>query len=381
VSHSRRAFVRGVAGAVSVGCGSLSGCATPVGSGASDAGAGPSLPETDARLGFVGDAMLGRNVDKRWSSERGDRRDLPPAGVWGSLTERLAELDGLFCNLECTLAEGGTRRPGRTYYFRADPDWALPALTAAGTTFAGLANNHVLDFGTAALSATREHLDGAGIAHAGAGPSLRAALQPALVEVGGLSVAVVSVTDRSPSYGAGLTSPGTAFGSLHPRDPLTRLAVGDALRRARALDPDLTVASLHWGPNWDPTPAPTQRRMARWLVERGVDLVHGHSAHVIQGIEVVDGRPILYDCGDFVDDYIHKEGLHNKRSFLFELGVADGGFDALRLRPVEIGGRAVDRADGEAAAWLRDRMRSLSEPFGTEFERAGDGLRLALDAE
>lgn len=156
--------------------------------------------------------------------------------------------------------------------------------------------------------------------------------------------------------------------------------MGRALDRARALDPDLLVASLHWGPNWDPTPAPTQRRMARWLVERGVDVVHGHSAHVIQGVEVQHGRPIIYDAGDFVDDYVHKPELHNERSFLFELEMSNGGFDGLRLVPVEIANSAVDRAAADAAVWLRERMRSLSEPFGTDFERSGDGLWLPLGA-
>jgi poly-gamma-glutamate synthesis protein (capsule biosynthesis protein) len=126
-------------------------------------------------------------------------------------------------------------------------------------------------------------------------------------------------------------------------------------------------------------PRPEFRAVARWLVDQGVDVVHGHSAHVFQGIEVYDGRPILYDTGDFVDDYAVDDRLRNDRSFLFELTVRDGALAELRLVPTEIDDFAVHVAGGEAAAWSRERMRSLSAAFGTDFEREGDHLVLPLD--
>jgi len=325
----------------------------------------------DARLGFTGDVMFGRGVDERW-------RDGPPEGVWGSTVDRLRALDGLFVNLECCVSDRGERRPGRTYYFRSDPDWAVPALNAAGVTWASLANNHQLDFGPVALADTTEHLSRGGVAHAGAGPDLDAAVQPSTVEVAGADVAVLALTDQVSEYRAGPDSPGTAYAELDPESPGRWEVVRDALWRAKETDPDLLVASLHWGPNWVTEPSDAQRRFARWLVDHGVDLVHGHSAHVVQGIEVYEGRPIVYDAGDFVDDYAVKPDLHNDRSFLFELVVADGRFEALRLVPVEIDDAAVGLAGEEAAGWLRDRMRTLSAPFDTEFAREGDGLHLDL---
>lgn len=246
---------------------------------------------------------------------------------------------------------------------------------------ASLANNHVLDYGPAALADTRERLADAGIARAGAGPGIDAAIEPSIVTVKGLRVAVVAFTDRSPGYAAEAARPGTAYASLSRTDPFTRVLVGRALQRAHEADPDLLIASLHWGPNWDPTPAPGQRRFARWLIDRGVDVVHGHSAHVPQGVEVYRGRPIVYDAGDFVDDYVRKPKLHNERSFLFELRLIDGRVDALALVPIEIANRAVHLADETAAAWLRDRMRALSEPFGTTVERAGAGLVVPLNED
>jgi len=333
----------------------------------------------DARIGFVGDVMLGRSVDERW-------RDRDPGGVWNGLLSRLDALDGLVCNLECAISGRGQRRPGRTYYFRADPDWAIPALRAAGTAFASLANNHLLDFGPTALADTRAHLDSAGIAHAGAGPDRETALVPATVEIGGIDVGVVALTDQSRSYSAGESSPGTAYLPLDHRLSETRRTVKSALRSLYERDVGLVVASLHWGPNWVVRPAAGQRAFARWLIDAGVDVVHGHSAHVLQGVEVYRGRPVVYDAGDFVDDYVTKPELNNKWSALFELEIQDGRLQAIHADPVVIDGETVHPADPElvpetdadAAAWVRERLRTLSAPFGTTVERDGRGVRIPL---
>jgi len=326
---------------------------------------------TDATIGFVGDVMLGRSVNDRWA-------DGDPAGVWGSTLERLRALDGLVLNLECCVSDRGEPWPDKTYSFRADPAFAVPALEAADASVASLANNHVLDFREPALVDTRTHLVAAGVANAGAGPSRDAALAPAVVDAGGLTVATIALTDQWSPYAATATEAGTAFARLDRSDPVTRSLVRDAIDRASVHDPDLLVASLHWGPNWETSPDPTQVAFARWLVDRGVDVVHGHSAHVLQGVEVYRGRPIIYDAGDFVDDYVHKEGFHNKRSALFELVVSGGRLDALRAVPIEIEAAAASLADGDAAAWVRTTMRERSTPFGTTVERAGDRLVIPL---
>ena len=324
------------------------------------------------RLGFTGDVMLGRLVDEH------QRRRAVDA-VWGDVLDRLRALDGLFVNLECCLSTRGEpwRRTYRPFHFRADPDWAVPALSAAGVDYASLANNHVLDYGRTALHDTLAHLDDAGIAHAGAGENEDAARDPAVVDVDGCEVAVVSFTDNTPEYAAGPDAPGTAHVEFDAGSGATRRAVGRTLARARDRDPDLLVASLHWGPNMRTEPPDAFRGFARWLADAGVDVVHGHSAHVFQGVEVLDGTLVLYDAGDFVDDYAVDGDLRNDRSFLFEVRVDDGPAE-LRLLPTEIDDYAVHRARGSAADWSRERMDELSSAFGTTFERDGGELVLKL---
>ncbi|WP_312911615.1 CapA family protein [Natronosalvus caseinilyticus] len=328
------------------------------------------------RIGLTGDVMLGRLVNTR-------QRRRPPEAVWGDLLDRLRSCDGLCINLECCLSTRGEpwRRTDRAFHFRADPTWAIPALERAGVDVCALANNHVLDFEEEALRDTLDALDAAGIARTGAGRRLEEALDPAVVAVGDLAVAVVAFTDNVPEYAASETTSGTAYIKIDVDDDETRETVREALARAREPDPDLVIASLHWGPNMVERPPDEFRAFGRWLVDEGVDVVHGHSAHVFHGIEVHDGKPILYDTGDFVDDYAVDRRLHNDRSFLFELEVDDGRLTELRLRPTEIDDCTVHTASPDAAEWSRERMRSLSSEYGTTFKREGADLVLSLEGD
>jgi len=331
-------------------------------------------PGAAARIGFAGDLMLGRGVNETW-------QDGPPGGVWGSLLDRLDALDGLVANLECTVSDRGSPQPGRTYRFRADPEWAIPALERGGVASLALANNHQLDFGPAALVDSVERLDDAGFAAAGAGSDRAAATRSASATVGGLDLALVSVTDQGQGTGAGPDRAGVTHLPLSTAVPKSRTLLRTLVESARSRDPDLVVVSLHWGPNWRERPSGGRRRLARWLIDHGADVVHGHSAHVVQGVETYRGRPILYDTGDLVDDYVVKSELRNDRSALFELVVAEGDLAGIRIVPVEIRNETAHRADETVAAWIRDRLRERSRGFETSFRRAGDGLWVPLSAD
>ncbi|MCO8242847.1 MULTISPECIES: CapA family protein [unclassified Haladaptatus] len=325
------------------------------------------------RLGFAGDVMLGRLIDER-------QRERSVSGIWGNMEDTLRELDGFFINLECCLSARGTPWTDtyRPFHFRADPDWAVPALESVGVDWVNLANNHILDYGPDALADTIGYLDDAGIAHSGAGETLEAACAPAFATVDGLDIAFVSFTDNTSEFAAGPDEPGTAYVDFDVTHPQAVRLVGNSLGRARDADPDLLVVSLHWGPNMRTEPTVEFREFARWLAEEGVDVVHGHSAHVFQGVEVVDETLVCYDTGDFVDDYATDSEQHNDRSFLFEVGVADSELSDLRLRPTEIYDLAVHEAEHYAGTWSVQQMDALSSAFGTEFQREDDDLLLPL---
>lgn len=323
-------------------------------------------------IGFAGDTMLGRELNEIYG-----QKDSPPSAIWGDFRPQLHAVDGIFCNLECCLSTRGERFPGRAFYFRGDPGWAVPALRAGNVKFTALANNHAMDFGPVALTDTIDVLEGADISVAGTGKTPAEAWAPTVVLVGGLDVAVVSFADEYEAYAATDDRPGIAWAKTDPENSATQRLVGNAIERAKSSDPDLLIVSVHWGENWVERPSDRLISFGHWLIDQGVDVVHGHSAHVVQAIERYEDGVVLHDTGDLVDDFGVKGNLGNNKSYLFKIELTDGELERIRLVPFFIENRVYSASESDAA-WLRETIRERSDPFETEYEREGDGLVVEL---
>ena len=322
-------------------------------------------------LAFSGDVMLGRLVNETIA-----RRGF--AYPWGDVLPVLHRADRFLINLECALT--GERRPWhdaeyKAFYFRAEPA-AVATLEIGRVDFASLANNHIGDFGTEGLLETLRVLDRAGIAHAGAGADRAAACAPARLAVDGQRIAVVACADHPPEWSALPSTPGIHYVrvSRHPED---FAAVERALAEARR-DVDLVVFSIHWGPNMRARPTAEFREFARAVVAAGADIFWGHSAHVVQGVEVHQGKLILYDTGDFVDDYAVDEELRNDLSALFLVRVGPPAVAGLEVIPVRIGDMQVNLARGPERDWFVNRFRTLCAELGTRVLVEGDRVRVAV---
>ena len=327
--------------------------------------------EEDSAITMVlgGDVMLGRLVNEV-VLERG------PKHIWGSTLDLLRSADATLVNLECVIAKGGERFfPPRVFYFRADPRTAQ-ALSVAGIDFVSLANNHALDFQAEGLLETIDHLDGLGIAHAGAGRNRKAASKPAIIEVSGVKIGVVASADHFREYGAGEDSPGTNLIEVN-LEGKTVERVRTAVRAARTAGAELVVFSIHWGPNMRQVPTPNFIDFAHAVMDAGADIFHGHSAHIFQGIEVYDGKLILYDTGDLIDDYYVDPDLRNDQQLLYIVKATQAGIERLEMVPLLINNMQVNIAQGENFEVIRERLARLSRRFGTEI--SCDGNRLVIE--
>ena len=321
-------------------------------------------------LALLGDVMLGRGVDAA-------TRRMRPTDMWGDVLPLLWQADLRIANLECALTRHAApwTRSWKMFHFRAAPG-AVRFLQAARIDACALANNHVLDFEERGLVDTLNALDAAGIRHAGAGRDAAAAASPALLEVRGdppCRVALVAFTDNEPDFAAGAQRPGTNHLEVSLA-PATLARVADAIAAARAGGADLVVFSNHWGPNFIERPGTDFRAFARRVIELGADAYYGHSAHLCQGIEIHQGRPILYDTGDFIDDYAVDPLLRNDRSCLFRLAFDAGRLQRVELFPVKLTVAHVSRARGEDFAAIAARMEALCAELGTRLERRADRL-------
>ena len=322
-------------------------------------------------IAFIGDVMLGRGVDELIGRNA-------PESFWGDVLPVLRAADAVVANLECAITahtEPWSQTP-KVFHFRARPE-AVAVLRAANVRCVSLANNHTLDYQETGLLDTLSHLEAAGIRYAGAGPDLDAARAPAVIDAGGARLGVAAFTDNEPPFAAGPTGPGTGYLDIGG-DPQAPRRVAHAVSAARDAGADLVVLSLHWGPNMVVCPPPPFGDFARAAIDSGVDLVYGHSAHVFQGVEVYRQRPILYDTGDFLDDYAIDAKLRNDWSFVFLVDVEGARMQKLRLRPVRLTYAEANFAAGDELAAIRTRMRALCAEFDTRLEDTEEGLEIAL---
>ncbi len=305
----------------------------------------------EVTLGLAGDTMLGRLVGE----VIGEEGYLYP---WGDMLPILRSTDLNLVNLETALTRSSKKTP-KTFNFRASPD-RVRSLLEARIKVCNLANNHILDFGVEGMQETIEVLDQAGISHVGAGLSSNEAREPLILELSGIRLGILGCTDNEPLWEAGPTRPGTYFVSVfEPEDLESRV-------KELASRVDLLILSMHWGPNMRREPPRSFVRFAHRLVEAGVDVFHGHSAHLPQGIEAYRGGIIFYDNGDFVDDYRVTPELRNDQSFFALVRAGITGVRSVQLIPTLISNMEVNRASGNDYREIVDRIKRLSEAFDTE---------------
>ena len=314
------------------------------------------------KLALAGDTMLGRGVAAALVERE-------PASLVAPEVAALAQEADLFVlNLECCISERGRPWPaaGKPFHFRAPPR-ATELLVHLGVRCVTLANNHALDFGEQALLDTFEHLAAAGIAWVGAGPDLQRARAPIVLDAGGQRLGILALSDHPDDFAAAPGRPGIAWADLREGVP------GWARDAVDLVDADVVAVSPHWGPNMNERPLRYVREAAAELRRAGASLVAGHSAHVVQGIE----GPVLYDLGDFLDDYRIDARLRNDLGLLFLVELDQGEPRRLEAVPVKLEYCFTRLADGDDAAWMRSRFRALCAELGTDVTES-DG-RLVVD--
>lgn len=367
------------------------------------------MRDPQTRLALAGDVMLGRGIDQilphpgdptlheryvtdaRRYVEFAEQRNGPipspvaPAWPWGACLAALerAAPDVRIVNLETSVTRSDRFAAGKAVHYRMSPD-NLDGLTAARPDVCTLANNHLLDLGREGLTETLDVLSAAGLASAGAGRDLEAAWRPAAVPVaGGGRVLVFSMGAPSSGIPPSWSATGDRSGVAALREPLADQApmVLDRIRRWRR-EGDRVVASVHWGSNWGYEIDDDQVGFAHALIDGGVDVVHGHSSHHPRPIELHRHRPILYGCGDLINDYEGIAGHETYRAdlrllYLVDLDRRTGALAGLRMVPFQAHRLRLRSASPADTEWLCSVLAGTSHTSGQRIVREPDG-HLAL---
>jgi poly-gamma-glutamate synthesis protein (capsule biosynthesis protein) len=166
----------------------------------------------------------------------------------------------------------------------------LPALVATGYDACSTASNHTLDQGTDGVNRTLDDLDAAGLAHDGSYRTEQDAETPTIIVTPHGRVGFISV-----AYGFNDGPPNLPW-QVNTLDTDAILAKA---RAARAAGADLVIVAVHAGTEYDTDPNTDQVDAARTLLASpDIDLVYGHHAHVVQPLQKIDGKWVIYGLGN-----------------------------------------------------------------------------------
>jgi poly-gamma-glutamate synthesis protein (capsule biosynthesis protein) len=206
--------------------------------------------------------------------------------------------------------------------FSADPA-LVDGLVDAGLDYVSLANNHIRDAGGTGVLQTIKNLTKRGLKVSGAGKNLAAARKPAVLEAGGVKVAILAYDAIAGYYHATATKIGSA--------PLKATYVKQDVAAARKAGAELVIVFPHWGTEYDPTPFASQQKLARMILDNGADMVIGNHAHWAAAMEIYKGKPIWYALGNFVFDQTWSEPT--MEGITLELTFHDKDLVQVRMRP------------------------------------------------
>ena len=228
----------------------------------------------------------------------------------------------VFClNHEYTIGESGTATTAKTYAFQAKPE-RMNLLTEMGVDLVTLSNNHVYDYGPEALHETCDLLSQANIDYIGGGHNISDAKRAVYYEINGLKIGFVAASNAEVhrfTPQATEDSPGI----LLAYDMAEYLAVV----KEASQNCDYLIAYMHWGTEDSNYLNEQQQAEGRQLLEAGADIVVGGHPHVLQGMEYVDGKPIVYSLGDF---WFNKE---TKYTGLLQLTIDQNGLKEMSFVP------------------------------------------------
>ena len=208
--------------------------------------------------------------------------------LFTELAPFLRNEDIVFGNLESPLLDISAC----SHMFGA-PRTSVDALAESGFTTLNLANNHILDYGSAGLKSTLAAVRGAGMVALGAGEDASVARQLVRTDVNNIRIGWLSCGRTLVAQ----DNTGVSYWEFNEHELAT------AVTSAR-WDVDVLIVSIHIGLMYMDYPRPEHKTMAEKLMAQGADLILMHHAHVLQGIQISPKNSVCcYNLGNFIFDW------------------------------------------------------------------------------
>lgn len=242
----------------------------------------------------AGDNLIHPNIymdaERRGTAEK--QYDFLP--MYTDVAPYIAAADFAFINQETVMA-------GEKYGYSGWPSFNCPQqlgydLVDVGFDIVGIANNHMLDKGTQALSDTMDFWHNQPVLMTGSYYDAEDAANIRTVEADGIKIAMLSYT-----YG-------TNGISKRADSPIVIPYIDDNLilsdLEAAKKVAEFVIVSIHWGDEYASQPNNEQLRLAKLIADNGADVILGHHSHSLQPITWLDGEKgkvlCIYSLGNFI---------------------------------------------------------------------------------
>jgi poly-gamma-glutamate capsule biosynthesis protein CapA/YwtB (metallophosphatase superfamily) len=319
-------------------------------------------PSEQISLAFVGDIMMGANVEKLLKNNGFDYPYLHISSI-------LQESDIAAGNMENPITDRG-EPADKSFVFRTSPE-AVPGMVKSGFDIFNLANNHTLDYGLKGLQDTIRLLTEAGMYGVGAGMNQEEAYNPVVIDKQGVRVAYLGLTKVVPdiSWKAGKNTPGLAETYNYTR-PIQAIEAANKIA-------DMVVVLVHWGIEGATEPKVSEKELAHRYIDAGADLVIGSHPHVLQGIESYKGKWIAYSLGNFIFTTNGKAGTND--TVIVQASCSKSGDCQLNIVPIIAGPAQPKRMEDTAAKLLYQYLTSIS--YAAKVQEDGRVRSLLSEAE
>lgn len=265
---------------------------------------GGAVPEIGGRKVIVlgaGDILVHPELWDQARSDGNGQMDFAP--MFAGTAAAVSGADLALCHMETPVAPAGGPFIGFPKF--NVPPQIVEGIKATGFDGCSTASNHAIDQGPEGVFRTLDALDTAGIGHTGTYRTAAESLLPKIYAVDGVKIAHLSYT----KHFNGLTEPAGMAWIANEIDP--KKIAADA-KRARKAGAEIVIVSMHWGTEYEHEPDVDQQSWARQVMASpDIDVIFGHHAHVVQSVEQVSGKWVVYGMGNQIAR--HAEPINENR--------------------------------------------------------------------
>lgn len=237
--------------------------------------------KTDVRILFLGDLMLDRYTREIVGKKGADWMTKKIERLFQGQDLNIVNLEGPITGSPSVAV--GTEIEDRNHFkFTFDPGVAKGFLQKNRISAVNIGNNHILNFGEKGLEETKNNLKNFGVEYFGDPQDENNFL---IKEINGLKIGMVNYNQFS---------------------KISAVETGEKIKEVKKQS-DLVVVYTHWGSEYQLTQNKSQEEKAHAFIEAGADLIIGSHPHVVQPLEIYQGKMIFYSLGNFIFDQYFSE--------------------------------------------------------------------------